>query len=51
MATLQEPLKTYLPADEAAEFRRLVAEEDKTVTAVLRRMIRTYIAERKELAA
>ncbi len=51
MATTQEYVKVYLPADEASEFKRLVAEEDKTVAAVVRRMIRVYIAERQEVAA
>ena len=50
MATEQEGIKVYIPRDEAAQFRALVHAEDKTITAVIRRMIRDYIAER-QLAA
>jgi hypothetical protein len=47
VATEQEGIKVYIPRDEAAEFKRLVEDEDKTITAVLRRLIRNYIASRK----
>lgn len=46
MATDQDYLKVYLPAAEAAAFKSVVREEDKTVTAVLRRLIREYIADK-----
>jgi len=46
MATAQEPIKVYLPRAEAAEFKRLVVEEDRTIAAVMRRLIRDYIASR-----
>lgn len=50
MATDQEALKFYIPRDEASEFKRLVASQDKTMTAVLRRLIREYIAKAKAAA-
>ncbi len=51
MATEQEKVSVYIPADEAADFKRLVEAEERTITAVLRRLIRDYIAERQEAAA
>lgn len=51
MATTQAPIKVYVPRDEAAEFRAFVAAEDKTITAVIRRMIRDYNAAQREKAA
>lgn len=48
MATAQEQIKVYIPAPEAAAFRAVVAAEDRTITAVLRRLIREYIATAKE---
>ncbi len=50
MATDQEGVKVYIPRDEAAEFKQVVADEDKTITAVLRRLIREYVAARKAAA-
>jgi hypothetical protein len=50
MATDQKAVKLYLPADEAAEFTRIVRAEDKTITAVLRRLIREYVAATKAAA-
>jgi hypothetical protein len=51
MATDQEPIKFWIPREDAAEFRRLVAIEDRTMTAVIRRLIREYIAASKQIAA
>jgi hypothetical protein len=50
MTTQQDKVSVYLPADEAEEFKTLVADQDKTITAVLRRLIREYIAEAKAAA-
>ena len=43
MATTQEKISVYLPAVEAQQFRDTVEGEDRTITAVLRRLIREYI--------
>jgi hypothetical protein len=51
MTTDQQPIKFWIPRADAAEFRRLLKEEDRTMSAVLRRMIREYIAASKEIAA
>jgi hypothetical protein len=51
MTTNQEPIKFWIPREDAAEFRRLVAIEDRTMTAVIRRLIREYIAASKQIAA
>jgi hypothetical protein len=48
MTTGQEGIKFYLPPDEAAELRRLVAAEDRPMAVVIRRLIRQYIAEEGE---
>jgi hypothetical protein len=50
MATQQTQVVVYLPPDEAVEFKQLVADQDKTIAAVLRRLIREYIAEAKAAA-
>lgn len=50
VATEQEGVKVYIPRDEAAEFKRVVAAEDKTITAVLRRLMREYVAKAREAA-
>lgn len=47
MATGQEKLNFYLPPDEAAEFRRIVEDQNRTITAVLRQAVRRIIAEHK----
>ena len=51
MATAKDKITVYVPADEGVLFRALVDAEDKTITAVLRRMIRDYIATARERAA
>ena len=50
MATEQEGIKFYIPADEAQQLRALARAEDRTLTAVLRRLIREYIAQAKAAA-
>lgn len=47
MATEQEKICVYIPPAEATEFRRVVEEQDRTITAVLRQAIRRIIAEHK----
>lgn len=51
MATEQEGIKFYIPREDADEFRRLLAANDRTMSAVIRRLIREYIAAAKEQAA
>jgi hypothetical protein len=51
MTTQQEPIKFWIPKEDADEFRRLVAADDRTMSAVLRRMIREYVAAAKQIAA
>lgn len=51
MTTKQEGIKFYLSHEDAAEFRRLIAIEDRTMAAVIRRLIREYIAASKQIAA
>lgn len=43
MATEQEGIKVYLPSAEAQALRAKAKQEDRTVTAVLRRLIREYL--------
>lgn len=47
MATKQEKLNFYLPPDEAAEFRQVVEEQNRTITAVLRQAVRRVVREHK----
>ena len=50
MATEQEGIKVYLPPAEAQAFRAKAKAEDRTVTAVLRRLIREYLDPVEEAA-
>ncbi len=43
MATGQEGLKLYLPPAEAARLRELAAAEGRTVTGLLRLLVRRYL--------
>ena len=45
MATDMTKIVVYVPADEAEQFKQLLKEQDKTVAAVLRRLIRSYLTE------
>ncbi len=51
MATEQEGIKIYLPADEAQQLRDRAKLEDRTVTAIVRRAIRAYLAEQEAAEA
>jgi hypothetical protein len=51
MATEQAGIKFYIPREDADEFRRLLASNDQTMSAVIRRLIREYIAASKQIAA
>ncbi len=51
MATEQESIKVYVDADLAAEVKRLVREEGRTITGLVRVLLRRYVAEAKEEAA
>ncbi len=50
MATEQEQIKIYIPRADAVEFKAIVRAEDKNMTAVLRRLIREYVAAAKAAA-
>lgn len=47
MATEQEKLSFYMPPAEAAEFRVVAEEQNRTITALLRQAVRRIIAEHK----
>lgn len=49
MATAQEKLSFYIPPNEAAEFRQVVEEQNRTISAVLRQAIRRIVAEHKSV--
>lgn len=52
MATEQEAFKIYIPVEDAAKLRALAVSEDRTVTAIFRRLLRDYLASREtEVAA
>ncbi len=44
MATDQDKIMVYLPSTESAALRAYCAAEDKTMTAVIRRLIRDFLA-------
>ena len=44
MATEQDKLTFYLPHDEAEALRQRAKDEDRTVTATLRKLVRQYLA-------
>lgn len=43
MATNQDSIKLYLPAEDAQALREIAKRDDRTVAAILRRLIRDYI--------
>jgi hypothetical protein len=47
----QEPIKFWIARADADEFRKVIKAEDRTMSAVLRRMIREYVAASKQAAA
>lgn len=51
MASEQDSFKIYLPADLALEVRAIVAAEDRTITGLIRLLLRQYVSEHKEKAA
>lgn len=48
MATAQNSLKLYLPAAEAAKLRALAFRDGRTVTGLLRVLVREYLAAQEE---
>ena len=44
MATDQNKITFYVAPDEREQFQAIIKAEDKTMTAVLRRFVRGYIA-------
>ncbi len=44
MATDQDKITVYVPKTEGTEFRAIIAANAQTMTAVIRRFIREYVA-------
>ncbi len=51
MATEQDSFKIYLDPGLAAEVRLLAQSEGRTITGLIRLLLRQYLAEQKEKAA